>query len=548
MPLVPSLLAPSKLAEKSARPTRVTVRDKSYSNELISIETAFMVSAVISIIRLKAQDLASIPLLFYARRGRAKFRALESPYYRLMHDQPNPEMSSVIFRELVVTHIDAWGDFFAQIIVDEAGIVRELWPLRPDRMTVKRVEGMKIYEYQQSEGGQRIFLQDEILHIPGFGFDGLRGMSRIAQARHAIGLSISTEKFGSKFFSNGANFDLVFRHPNELSDDAANALTESIRAKYSGSDNSHKFIVLEEDMSVEKIGIPPDDAQFLETRRFQLDEINRIVGPVPPHLIGDLEKSTSWGTGIDAQEQGYINHSLFPYARRIEQALDTQLLLPAEREQGLFYEHLFDGFLRGDIQTRYEAYMKAITNGFMTRNEAREKENMNPRKGLDDLLQPLNMASVGGSGLSENNRVSESPVAAFQPLWRDAITRVIKREANDVQGASKRLQAKGQEDAYGAWLDQFYREDHPAFMQKQFDPLVEAQKRLFDMDIRTQLDVFTQEFLDQRHMQVKTMSAEQLADGIETYAARAAQEMLAFVMSVSSPPREDFDEEYFDEQ
>src|SRR5690606_8866984 len=156
-------------------------------------------------------------------------------------------------------------------------------------------------------------------------------------------------------------------------------------------------IILEEDMSIEKIGIPPNDAQFLETRKFQLDEINRMIGPVPPHLIGDLEKSTSWGTGIDAQEQGYINHSLMSYAVRIEQALDNQLLLPSDREQGYFYEHLFDGFLRGDIATRYEAYKKAIDGGWMSRNEAREKDNMNPRKGLDDLLQPMNMSTVGGS-------------------------------------------------------------------------------------------------------------------------------------------------------
>lgn len=525
MPIPTALFAPSQLAEKSTRPARSTVREKSYSDEIITVENSLTVSAVIAIIRLKAQDLASIPLLLYARRGRSKFRAFDSTYYRLMHDQPNPEMSSVVFRELIVSHVDAWGDFFGQIIADNAGVAQEVWPLRPDKMTVERVDGAKIYKYQASDGKPRIFFPEEILHIPGFGFDGLRGMSRVAQARNAIGLSIATEKFGSKFFANGANFDMVFRHPKELSDEAAESLTKSIKEKYAGSENSHKFIVLEEDMSVEKIGIPPDDAQFLETRKFQLDEINRMIGPVPPHLIGDLEKSTSWGTGIDAQEQGYINHSLMPYARRIEQALDTQLLLAEDRAQGFFYEHLFDGFLRGDIATRYEAHIKAINGGWASRNEVREKENMNPRKGLDDILQPLNMTTVGGSDAT--NGAAE----AFTPLWRDAIARVMKRESNDVLGASKRWQAKGQQEAFETWVDKFYSEDHPAFVRRQFEPILKAQQRLFSFEGGERVDVFLKEFFDERGAQVKTLSAESLANGMDTYVARGAQEIFSFLQS-----------------
>lgn len=529
MPVNPALFAPAQLAEKTARLARVAVHEKSHSGEIVTIESALMVSAVIAIIRLKAQDLASIPLLLYARRGRSKFRAFDSPYYSLMHDQPNPEMSSVVFRELIVSHIDAWGDFFGQILADETGVAREVWPLRPDKMTVKRVDGQKVYEYQTSDGRMRVFLQEEILHIPGFGFDGLRGMSRISQARHQIGLSVATEKFGSKFFANGANFDVVFKHPKELSDEAFDALNTSIKEKYAGTDNSHKFIILEEDMSIEKIGIPPDDAQFLETRKFQLDEINRMIGPVPPHLIGDLEKSTSWGTGIDAQEQGYINHSLMTYARRIEQALDTQLLLPSDRAQGFFYEHLFDGFLRGDIQTRYEAYAKAITNGWMSRNEARERDNMNPRKGLDDLLQPLNMSTVGGSVSENGNGEAVSPVAALEPLWKDAIARVLKREANDVSGALKRWQSKGQAKAYGEWVESFYRKDHRTFVQKQFKLLLDAQVRLFGVDISEKMDLFVMDLLNDRLEQSRHLTDEEFDITKDRYVETATMKILSFV-------------------
>lgn len=457
----------------ASRPGRV--RERSYSEEEITPEVAFTSSAVIAIITLLAQDLASIPLILYQRRGRAKFRAYDNPYYRLFHNQPNPEMSSVTMRELIVSHQIGWGNFYGQQVWNERGEVTEVWPLRPDRMRVERVDGTKLYIYTPLSGGKpNIFFQEEILHIPGFGFDGLVGHSRISLARNAIGAAISMEKYGSKFFSNGANIGIAYTHPSELTDKAYARLQESLKEDHAGVDNAHKPIILEEGMSIEKIGIPPDDAQFLESRKFQLAEINRIIGPVPPHLIGDMDKSTSWGTGIDSQEQGYINHSLLPYARRIEQGLDLQLLQEADRDDGYFFEHLFDGLLRGDIQTRYEAYTKAITNGFMSRNEARERENLNPRLGLDEMLQPLNMTPTGRSSSG-----GESQQNALAPLYRDAINRVVKREEQDVRGAVRRYLTKGQLQEFKVWLDHFYSTDHPAFIQRQFEALSKAQNSLY---------------------------------------------------------------------
>ena len=220
MPLTPEMLRTSQLAEKSARPVRMGVRERSHSEETITPEISLTVSAVLAAFTILSEDLSSLPLLLYERRGRNKFRAYNSLYYRLMHDQPNPEHTSMIFREFVVGHLLGWGNFFGQPIFDRRGDVAEIWPLRPDRMTVKRFEGERIYLYQDSEGKQRVFLAEEILHIPAFGFDGLVGYSRIALARNAIGLAISVEKYGSKFFSNGAVSDYVYKHPGELSDDA----------------------------------------------------------------------------------------------------------------------------------------------------------------------------------------------------------------------------------------------------------------------------------------------------------------------------------------
>lgn len=452
-----------KRAEQSQRSVRVT-RSRSYSNEEITPESAVTSSAVIAIMTLLSQDTASLPLLLYARRGRNKFRAADNPYYGLMHDQPNPEMSSMIFRELIVSHLLAWGNFYGQLIWDEAGVVREIWPLRPDRMTVERVEGQKVYTYRASDGKPRFFLPDEVLHVIGWGFDGMVGQSRIAMARNAIGLSISAEKFGSKLFANDARPGIVYQHPQQLSDTAFNHLMGSFEAN-KGAENAWLPKILEEGMTIKEIGIPPEDAQFLQTRQFQLSEINRILGPVPPHMIGDVQKSTSWGTGIDSQEQGYVNHTLRPLAVRMEQALNSQLLLKSDREQGYFYEHLFDGLLRGDIATRYEAYVKAINNGVMSRNEVRERENLNPRNGLDEMLMPLNMVTVG---------TTQQPQNSLRPLIHDAALRVVRREVNDLRGAARRHLAKGQRAEFQAWVREFYDKEHAQFMQKTFAPVIAA--------------------------------------------------------------------------
>jgi HK97 family phage portal protein len=550
MPLTPEMVRiNTKSAEKNARPVRTVIRERSYSDETVTVDSAITVSGVIAIITLISQDTASLPLIYYGKRGRNRFRAIDSPYYSLLHDAPNTEHTAMQFREFIASHVIAWGNFYAQIITDDAGVVRQLWPLRPDRMTVKRFEGERVYIYQTAEGKERVFLQEEILHIPGFGFDGLTGMSRIALARHAVGLAMSQEKFGSKFFANDASVGVVYKHPGELSDNAYKHLSESLDEK-KGVNNSHSPIILEEGMSLERLGLPNDDSQYLESRQFQLAEINRIVGPVPPHMIGDIEKSTSWGTGIDSQEQGYVNHTLRPYAVRIEQGLWLQLLLESERQAGYFFEHLFDALLRGDIATRYAAYQIGINNGFLTRNEVRARENFNPRKGLDELLMPLNMTTIGGSSSNDSGNTDggDSQASALEPLWKDAIARVLKRETNDLLGASRRYQVKGQQDEFVRWLRQFYGKDHVAFMQRQFQPLVEAHQRLSSFDGKAFVEEFVSRFLQVRCQILETMSAEAIAKEVNAYVAYATEEMISFVSGCFAIPRDsedsDMEEDY----
>lgn len=498
---IPQSVYQSQMAEPTARAMRPVTRDRSVSGETITPEISLSVSAVLAAFTILTEDLSSLPLILYERRGRNKVRAYDSIYYRLMHDQPNPEHTSMIFRELAIGHLMGWGNFYGQLILDRRGDVAEIWPLRPDRMTVERKDGQRIYTYTQSDGKKRVFFSDELLHIPAFGFDGLVGYSRITLARNAIGLSISAEKFGGKFYENGANVGLVYKHPGALGEDAYKHLSESLTDR-TGVEQSHKPIILEEGMSIDRLGIPPDDAQFLETRKFQVSEIARIFR-VPPHMIGDVERSTSWGAGIDSQEQGYVNHTLRPWATRLEQSLRSGLLLPDMRET-FYYEHLMDALLRGDIATRYESYVKAINNGIMTPNEVRGRENLNPYKDGDTFLRPLNMSPMNDG--TSTGQAARHTLQALEPLWRDAAQRVCTRERNDVLGSVKRFSKKSDLEGLRVWLDSFYRNDHALFLKKQFGAVLKAIDALSGASAKDAFEVQAFGFLSARWQALHTLS------------------------------------------
>lgn len=443
--------------------------EESYAGEYVTVEGALSVASVLSAFTILMEDTASLPLITYLRLERGKQRNPNSPYYPILHDMPNPEHTSMVYREFIMGHLLGWGNHFSQKIWDKNGVLRELWPLRPDRMKVFRENGQRKYLYTEMNGKKRAFRQEEIWHIPAFGFDGLIGYSRITLARNAIGLSVAAEKFGSKFFQNGAVPGLALRHPKQLGDDAFKHLTESWNENYKGADNAHKFVILEEDMSIEKIGIPPDDAQFIETRRFQLGEIARMFR-VPPHMLGDVERSTSWGSGIEQQELGYLSHTLRPWLKRIEQQAQKDLLLESERKSTVI-EHLVEDFLRTDLGARMAAYVQAITNGIMTRNEARERENLIPMAGLDKMLMPLNMTTVDAdpkTAPSKRNAIDTTPLIV------EAVKRITRRESNELRDAIKRWPEEEKPERFNRWLEQFYKSEFPAFMRQTFKPLIDA--------------------------------------------------------------------------
>ena len=345
----------------------------------VSETSAMQMTAVYACVRILSEAVAGLPLHLYryGEKG-TKEKAIDHPLYHLLHDEPNPEMTSFIFRETLMTHLLLWGNAYAQIIRNGKGEIPALHPLMPNRMKVDRDKaGEIVYEYTRSSDDARTFSGSvvllkakDVLHIPGLGFDGLVGYSPIAMARNAIGLAMATEEYGAKFFANGATPGGVLEHPGVLKDPAR--VRESWNSVYQGSGNSHRIAVLEEGMKYTPIGIAPNEAQFLETRKFQINEIARIFR-VPPHMVGDLEKSSF--SNIEQQSLEFVKYTLDPWVIRWEQSIHRALLAKEEKDV-MFVKFNVDGLLRGDYASRMNGYAVGIQNGFMSPNDVRELENM----------------------------------------------------------------------------------------------------------------------------------------------------------------------------
>ena len=349
------------------------------SGKNVNERSAMQMTAVYACVRILSESIAGLPvhLYQYVDSG-SKQKALEHPLYRLLHDEPNPEMTSFVFRETLMTHLLLWGNAYAQIIRNGKGQVVALYPLMPNRISVDRDDkGHLFYQYQMQDSdaptaksGTVILKPTDVLHVPGLGFDGLVGYSPIAMAKNAIGLSIATEEYGAKFFANGATPGGILEYPGTVKN--PEAIRESWNAGFGGSSNAHKVAVLEEGMKYTPIAISPNEAQFLETRKFQIDEIARIFR-VPPHMVGDLEKSSF--SNIEQQSLEFVKYTLEPWIVRWEQSLNRALLSETEKA-AYFVKFNVDGLLRGDYQSRMNGYATARQNGWMSANDIRELENL----------------------------------------------------------------------------------------------------------------------------------------------------------------------------
>ena len=351
------------------------------SGERVDEKSAMQIATVYACVRLIAESVAGLPLHLYKAEGEdGKLKAKEHPLYKILYRQPNPEMTSFSFWETMVTHILLWGNAYAQIVRDGKNGVLGLYPLLPENVEIDRENGGDLYyiyhAYTDEVPGETNkdiqFRRDEILHIPGLGFNGLVGFSPIAMMKNSLGTTLAVEKYGSSFFRNGAQPSGVLEHPGVLKD--PEKLRRNWSEVYGGANNAHKVAVLEEGMSYKPISLPPEDSQFLSTREFGVEEICRIFR-VPPHMVQDLKRATF--NNIEHQSIDFVVHTLDPWLTRIEQAIIKDVLLEEEQDE-YFPKFNVDGLLRGDYKSRMEGYAIGFANGFLSPNDIRRLENMDP--------------------------------------------------------------------------------------------------------------------------------------------------------------------------
>lgn len=476
----------------------------SYSGVSVTEDSAITYSAVFAAIRLLSWSTAMLPLLTYRRQQRGKVRAEDHPLYPLLKEQSNPEMTSFDFRSTLMAHAVGRGNGYAEIEWSNGGKPLALWPLNPAKTTPERIGGQLRYLVNLPDGTTANLPSWRVHHIRGLSSNGVIGYSPIRLAMQAIGLGLATEEFGSRFFGNGARPGLIIKHPGELSDTAFDKLKASWNADHEGLSNSHRVKILEEGMDIETVGVPPEEAQFLETRKFQITEIARWFN-VPPHMIADMSGATF--SNIEEQGVEFVTYSLGPWLTNSEQALSRDLLTDEEKRT-ILIEHLVDGLLRGRTSERFAAYQSALQGGWMSPNEVRERENLNPYDGGDTYLLPLNMAPADQAGQrgtraahdddcgcrqcqgvsretrADDDGVDDEPAelgkvrrrrqklaADYLPLYEDVAKRVTKREVADIRRAVGKQLRRRSAAEFRLWLDAFYREFVDVLIE-QFDPLM----------------------------------------------------------------------------
>jgi len=469
----------------------------------VNEKNALQASTVFRCTKLIADTVASLPLKLYEKDSKGGKTELPERRISRILKSPNPEMSHFRFLSTLQGHLFLWGNCFIGVGRDNLGRVLSLWPLRPDRVQISRDDdGQIIYLVSTDKYGQLPFTSRDLLHVPGFGFDGLQGYSIVQLARESIGLGLATEEYGARYFSNGHHPGIVIKYPGKLSLEAHSSLKKDIAEKVAGLGNAHKAILLEEGMDLTDLGMPNDDAQFLATRQFQNIDFCRFAG-VPPHMAFELDRAT-WNN-VEQQGIEWVRDGVRPWVTLWEQEFNRYFLNPAEYGK-IFFEFAIEGLLRGDIKSRYDAYGVAVDKGWMTRNEVRRLENLNPGpKELDEFTVQMNMTTMEKiveppepvplqleapippeegeeeeteraikyitefkedfikRGVSARFRIQES----FKPLFRSAAQSIINRETKAVSRAiTASFGERGRGD-FDKWLDEFYK-DLPGYIKQKF--------------------------------------------------------------------------------
>lgn len=388
--------------EKAKEKLKVSLRELLYSEKFgkwisggesitgaqVDEETVFNLSVVWACVNAVSQTVGSLPIHVYRRVDEGKKRAPEHYLYDLLKNNPNPNVLPSTFKEFMVVNALTWGDGFAEIEFDVMGRPLALWPIASKRVNPIMVGREMFYDITIDKVYR--LPAEKILHLPGLSFDGIRGTTPIAKCREAFGIALATQEFGGRYFSGNANPGGVLTSPEALSDKAYDRFTKMIERRHQGLEKAHRFMLLEEGTKWEQIGLSPADSQFLEGRKFSVDDIARMFR-VPPHIIGNLDRATF--SNVEQMSVEFLTHCIMPWLVKFEEAIYKRLI-PANDKQNFFAEFLIDRMLRGDIKTRYEAYGVGLDRGFLSINDVRRMENMNEVKFGDKYYKAVNLAPI----------------------------------------------------------------------------------------------------------------------------------------------------------
>ena len=427
------------------KPENTTLKEPEWWRQSINIQpvdagvtvnesSAMQLSAFFACVRILSESIGSLPLKIYQRTSDGgKEVAVNHPLNRIFGQLTNREMTPQEHLEFLMASALLRGTHYSEIERGGNGQILALHPLNSACMqTVRDAAGRLVYRYNDPKN-PKILTESEVWRVPGLGGDGVTGYSVLAYARQTLGVAIATERHAAKTFANGTRIPAVFEMDEYLTDDARERLATDL-SSYQGSENAGKTLILESGLKYKTIGMTNDDAQFLESRKFQIAEIARWFG-VPLHRLNELDRATF--SNIEHQGIEFVTHTLRPWCKRIEYTITRDLIQP--RYRGLYFaEFTMDALLRGDTASRYDAYGKGIKDGWLNRNEVRKKENLNPVEGLDEFLTPMNMAG------DDEPQIDETA--------DDAMNRITMKEVRAIRVEYERLP----EDEFRAWVPDFY--------------------------------------------------------------------------------------------
>ncbi|MGI9458440.1 MAG: phage portal protein [Pirellulales bacterium] len=392
----------------------------------ITPDTALKSTAVLACARVLAETVAGLPLHLYKRTGQGRSIANEQPLYSVLHEQPNSWQTSFEWREQSMLHVCLWGNAYSEIRSGSAGSVTELHPLHPSRMSVERIENGKLrYKYREPNGTETVYRQDKILHVRWMSSDGVTGMIPVDLAKDAVALARACELHGASYFGNGAIPGVVLETDQTLEPSAASSLRENWERMHRGAGRAHRTAVLMGGLKAHELTGTNTEAQFLESRRFQVEEICRLFR-VPPHLVGDLSRSSF--SNIEQQSIDFVQHTLLPWLKRFETAFSRDLITDRKTH---FAEFDTRGLLRGDAAARASYYSTLWNLGVLSINEIRGFENMNSVDGGDERFVQLSMTTIQGAKDQAETQPEEKPQEA--PAEPEAEEPKLEQKAEDTE-------------------------------------------------------------------------------------------------------------------